>query len=133
MASQQSTVDFLVAQMSAAGTVSAKKMFGEYGIYCDGRMVALVCDDELFVKKTAAGKALVGDIAEKAPYAGAKPCFVISGDQWDEREWLSALIRASAAEIPVVKKKAPKSAAAAKKKKATTRVAAAKKPTPRKR
>jgi TfoX/Sxy family transcriptional regulator of competence genes len=29
MASKQSTVDFIVEQMAAAGTVTAKKMFGE--------------------------------------------------------------------------------------------------------
>lgn len=85
-------------------------MFGEYGIYCDGRMVALVCDNELFVKKTEAGKALVGDIAEKSPYPGAKPCFLISGERWDEREWLSKFIRVTAAELPLPKKKKPASA-----------------------
>jgi TfoX/Sxy family transcriptional regulator of competence genes len=43
MSSQQSTVDFIVEQMAKAGAVSARKMFGDYGIYCDGKMVALVC------------------------------------------------------------------------------------------
>ena len=42
MGSQQSTVDFVLDQMSAAGAVSAKKMFGEYGVYLDEKMVALV-------------------------------------------------------------------------------------------
>jgi TfoX/Sxy family transcriptional regulator of competence genes len=41
MASRQTTVDFILDQIEAAGTVSAKKMFGEYGIYCDDKMVAL--------------------------------------------------------------------------------------------
>lgn len=57
MASSQGTVDFIVEQTAAAGTVSARKMFGEYGIYCDGRIVALVCDDRLFVKPTPEGRA----------------------------------------------------------------------------
>jgi TfoX/Sxy family transcriptional regulator of competence genes len=57
MASKQGTVDFILEQIAAAGTVSAKKMFGEYALYCDGKMVALVCDDQLFVKITEAGKA----------------------------------------------------------------------------
>jgi len=50
MASKQSTIDFILEQINAAGEVSAKKMFGEYGIFCNGKMVALVCDDQLFVK-----------------------------------------------------------------------------------
>ncbi|KVD34415.1 competence protein TfoX [Burkholderia ubonensis] len=100
MASSQSTVDFIVEQMAAAGAVSARKMFGEYGIYCDGKMVALVCDDRLFVKPTPDGKAFLGECEECPPYPGAKPCFVISGERWDEREWLSRLIRITAAQLP---------------------------------
>lgn len=75
MASQQSTVDFIVEQIGGAGRVSARKMFGEYGIYCDGKMVALVCDDQLYIKPTAAGRAYIGDVTEGAPYPSAKPWF----------------------------------------------------------
>ena len=42
MSSNQNTVDFIVEQMAGAGAVSAKKMFGEYGIFCAGKMVAIV-------------------------------------------------------------------------------------------
>ena len=31
MASKQETVDYILAQISGAGVVRAKKMFGEYG------------------------------------------------------------------------------------------------------
>ncbi|MBZ5788566.1 TfoX/Sxy family protein [Burkholderia contaminans] len=101
MASSQSTVDFIVEQMGAAGTVSARKMFGEYGIYCDGKMAALVCDDRLFVKPTPEGRAFLGACEEGSPYPGAKPHLVIGGERWDDREWLSALIRITAAQLPV--------------------------------
>jgi TfoX/Sxy family transcriptional regulator of competence genes len=105
MASRQSTVDYIVEQMAKAGSVSARKMFGEYGIYCDGKMVALVCDDQLFVKPTAGGKDFIGDVTEGAPYKGAKPCFVISPERWDDDEWLAELIRISTAELPIPVKK----------------------------
>src|SRR5260221_2064822 len=72
MGSRQSIVDYLVGQMATAGAVSARKMFGEYGVYCDGKMVALVCDDQLFVKPTASGRAHVGNVTEAPPYPGAK-------------------------------------------------------------
>src|SRR5258708_19687552 len=55
MASKQSTVDFLTEQMQKAGAITSSKMFGEYAIYCDGKVVALVCDDQLFVKPTDVG------------------------------------------------------------------------------
>ncbi len=113
MASQQKTVDFILDQIAAAGVVSAKKMFGEYGLYCDGRMIALVCDDQLFVKPTPGGKAFIGEYAEGAPYPGAKPYLLISGDKWDDREWLVELIKLATAEIPLPQKK-PKPRAKAK-------------------
>jgi len=108
MSTKQSTVDFILEQISDAGVVSAKKMFGEYGIYCNGKMVALVCDDELFIKITGAGKAFLGDCPLKSPYKGAKPCFFISGEKWDESEWLSHLIRITADQLPIPKKKSRK-------------------------
>jgi TfoX/Sxy family transcriptional regulator of competence genes len=103
--SQQSTVNYIIEQISKAGAVSARKMFGEYGIYCDGKMVALVCDDQLFVKPTLAGRAYLTEVTEGAPYKGAKPCFLIPGEQWDDAEWLAKLFRISAAELPSPVKK----------------------------
>lgn len=109
MASNQVTVDFIVEQIARSGVVSARKMFGDYGIYCDGKMVALVCDDQLFIKPTAAGKTFVGTVVGASPYPGAKPCFLIPGEKWDDGEWLSELVKISAAELPSPKmKRAPK-------------------------
>jgi TfoX/Sxy family transcriptional regulator of competence genes len=48
MATQQSTIDYLIEQATSAGAVAAKPMFGEYGVYVDGKMVGSVCDDQLF-------------------------------------------------------------------------------------
>jgi len=59
MASDPNAVDFIVEQMGTAGTVTARRMFGEYALYCDGRMVALVCEDKLYIKPTTAGRAFV--------------------------------------------------------------------------
>lgn len=106
MASKQSTVDYLVDQMGP--DVSARKMFGEYGIYCDGKMVAIVADDQLFVKPTAAGQAFVGENKMASPYPGAKPCFLINGEQWENQAWLSELIRITATELPLPKQKQKK-------------------------
>jgi hypothetical protein len=54
MASDKSFIEFIVDQMEDAGLISYKKMFGEYAIYCDGKVVALVCDNQLFVKQPKA-------------------------------------------------------------------------------
>jgi DNA transformation protein and related proteins len=105
MASKQSTVDFILEQISQAGIVSARKMFGDYAIYCDGKVVALVCDDQLFVKPTSAGKIFIGSPIDGIPYPGAKPQLLISGELWEDSEWLTDLIRITAAELPLPKKK----------------------------
>ena len=106
MSSSQNTVDFIIAQMSGAGDVSFKKMFGEYGIYCGGKMVASVCDDKLFVKPSTRGRAYIGDVVEASPYPGAKPSFLIPVEKLGDHEWLSELIKITAEELPIpVKKK----------------------------
>lgn len=107
MSSKQSTVDFILEQITNAGTICAKKMFGEYAIYCDNKVVALVCDDQLFVKPTQAGKVFIPNYIEGHPYVGAKPYLLISGEMWDESEWLTELIKITASELPLTKKKSP--------------------------
>lgn len=101
MATKQSTVDLILEQAAGAGPVSAKRMFGEYGLYCRDRMVALVCDERLFVKPTEAGRAYLGTVEEAPPYPRAKPYFLISGERWDDADWLSGLFAATAAALPL--------------------------------
>lgn len=112
MASRQSTVDYVLEQIAGAGNVSARKMFGEYGIYCDGRMVALVCDDLFYVKPTVAGRGFAAGCEEAPPYAGAKPCLLISEDRLEDPDWVGELVRLTTAEIPLPKPKPPKEKAA---------------------
>jgi TfoX/Sxy family transcriptional regulator of competence genes len=101
MASKQRTLDFILEQIATSGSVRAKKMFGEYGIYCDEKMVALICDDRFFLKPTVAGRAFLGNCVEGHPYPGSKPWFVIPEDNWDEQEWMAHVIRLTAAELPL--------------------------------
>jgi TfoX/Sxy family transcriptional regulator of competence genes len=107
MATHERTVDFLLEQMAGAGSLSARRMFGEYAVYLDGKVVALVCDDQLYLKPTPAGRALLGPgWPEAPPYGGAKPSFVIPGERWDDRAWLAALVRATADALPTPTPKA---------------------------
>ncbi len=108
MSTQQSTIDYLLGQIDGAGAIQAKKMFGEYGVYCDGKMIALVCDDQLFLKPTEAGRNYLQEVEEGLPYPGAKPWFYISEDKWDDVLWLTELIRVTVPEVPAPKPKKPK-------------------------
>lgn len=108
MASKQSNVDFVLEQMAEAGDVSARKMFGEFGIYCAGKIVALFCDDQLFIKPTPRGRKFIGTVTEGAPYPGAKPWFLVRGDACEDGSWLSELVRITAEELPPPKAKPPR-------------------------
>jgi TfoX/Sxy family transcriptional regulator of competence genes len=84
--------------------VTARAMFGEYALYLDGRVVALVCDDTLFVKPTKGAVALLPDGELGPPYPGAKPHLVI-GDALDDTDLMARLLRQVAAEVPAPKLK----------------------------
>ncbi|MEN9912877.1 MAG: hypothetical protein RLY66_285 [Candidatus Parcubacteria bacterium] len=106
MATKQSTIDYLLDQMSAAGNISARKMFGEYALYCDGKVVALVCDDTLYVKITEQGKVFVdSSYKEGCAYKGAKPSIMIDEEKIEDREWITELIRITAESLPLPKPK----------------------------
>lgn len=108
MATTQNTIDFLLDQLSSLGSASAKKMFGEYCLYLSGKPVGLVCDGQLFLKPTDAGKGKLSKVVEGAPYPGAKPHLLITPDQWEDSEWLCDLVRATDRELPLPKVRKPK-------------------------
>lgn len=105
MATKQSTADYLMDQVQGAGTIRIRKMFGEYALYCDEVVVALICDDQLYVKPTLAGKEFIGTVTEAPPYPQAKPHFLIDEERWEDREWLSELIRMTKDALPPPKRR----------------------------
>lgn len=108
MATDKSFADFILDQVLDAGPVSCRKMFGEYALYHGTKVVALICDNMLYIKPTAGGRSFIGEPEEAPPYPGAKPSFLI-GDKIDDREWLVELIKITADELPEPKPKKKKS------------------------
>ncbi len=43
-------IDYVIDQLSAWADVSARKMFGGAGLYCDGKMFGLIADDVAYLK-----------------------------------------------------------------------------------
>lgn len=111
MASNQEFVDYIVEQLFSCGTVTSRKMFGEFALYCDDKVVALICDDQLFVKPTEKGRTFIGNVVEAAPYPGAKNYFLIE-EKIEDAEWLSRLIKITCKELPKPQKKKTKKAPA---------------------
>lgn len=104
VATDPATLEFLLDQLDTRGArFTTRRMFGEACVYRDGRPVALVCDDVLYVKDTAAGRAVAASIAPLEfgpPYPGATPHLRLPPDLWDEGDALRRLLDATAAALP---------------------------------
>lgn len=104
MASNLDFVQYVCGQLGGAGEITYKKMFGEYGVYCDGKIIGLICDNQFFLKKTDAGLGM--GFEEAPPYPGAKPAFLI--DSMDDRDEMTRLVRATYEILPEPKPKKKK-------------------------
>ncbi len=107
MASDLNFVKFVADQIADSCEVSYRMMFGEYVLYSKAKVVALICDDQLFVKPTVAGRAFIGDVVEAPPYPGARLSFLIQ-DKIEDGDWLTQLITLTEEELPKPKKKKKK-------------------------
>ena len=107
MATTAATVDHLLDLLSAAGTLSARKMFGEYALYLDGIIVAFICDDTLFLKPTPGALALLPDVDQGPCYPGSKPYLILT-ETLDDPDLAIRALRAVAAEAPTPKPKPAK-------------------------
>jgi TfoX/Sxy family transcriptional regulator of competence genes len=94
----KSFVEYVVGQIQDVGDISYKYMFGGCAIYCQNKVVGLICDDQLYIKSTIEGKKFVKNVTEKSPYVGAKP-YIFIDDKIDDKEWLCDLIKITTKEL----------------------------------
>ena len=98
MASNADFVQYVADLCSGAGAIVTKKMFGDYGIYCDGKIFGLICDDRFYLKPTDALREMLRVTNLQPPYPGAKPYFYIA--DVDDRDYLSALVKETCKHLP---------------------------------
>ncbi len=98
MASNPGFVQYIIEQCSGAGEIAVKKMMGDYCAYCDGVLFGLICDNNLYVKVTEPGRAILKEVILRPPYEGARDYFYIS--DVDDRDYLTALIKATIPALP---------------------------------
>ena len=67
MATHSDTVQFIVEKLRDRKRFSTRAMFGEYALYADGKVVALICDDRLYVKILPASSALESQCEKGEP------------------------------------------------------------------
>lgn len=102
MSTDASFIEYVCEQASLGKELSHRKMFGEYALYLHDRVVALVCDNQVFLKNTPAGATLAPAAAALPPYKGAKPHLRLAGEL-DDRDLLRRLFVATAAALPLPK------------------------------
>ncbi len=108
MATHPDTIEEILSHAGDTLELTARKMFGEYGIYLDGKMVALVCDDTLFVKALPVVDELLGPHEQRPPYVGAKPHPVVPKAFMAQDGKLAKLLRGIWKVLPDPKPKTPR-------------------------
>jgi len=96
-------IQYVCDQIDAACDLKYRHMFGGTTLYSKGKVVALICDNRLFVKPTKAGRAYIGEVTEAPAYEGSKNFFLVE-DEIDDTEWLTELIRRTELELPLARK-----------------------------
>ena len=103
MASSKDYLSFILEQLSGLEDISYRAMMGEYVLYYQGKVIGGIYDDRFLIKPTVSAKKMMPDASYELPYEGAKEMLLVS--DVDDREFLSSLIPADAAELPAPKKK----------------------------
>jgi DNA transformation protein len=110
MAASPGFRDHVLELLAALGPVTARAMFGGYGLYLDGRMFALISDDTLYLKAddrnraafeaagTGAFRPRVGGRRMTMPYYETPPEILEDGDAL--ADWARGSV-AVAADSPV--------------------------------
>lgn len=111
MATDLSFIEYIADQSQLQDRLTCKKLFGEYALYLDGKVVAFACDNSLFVKPVEATRHLTADLPQRPPYPGTKP-YPVADELLDEPDLLHNLLLATERAMPAPKPKAPKKRAA---------------------
>lgn len=109
MATDPDFVEYIHEQAGFGARLTHKRMFGEYGLYLDGKVVAFACDNSLFLKPTEAGRALLPTVTPGKPYPEAKDYYVLD-EYLDDTELLQRVLQATADVLPLPKPKPVKKA-----------------------
>ncbi len=107
MATDRDFIEYVTEQVGLGDRVTSRKMFGEYALYLDGKVVAFACDNSLFVKPSAAATALAPGLPQRPPYPGAKN-YPVADELLDDTDALRQLVSDTAALMPAPKLPKPR-------------------------
>lgn len=105
MSTTKDTIQFILKKLRNPIRFTARAMFGEYALYADNKVVALVCDDLLYVKICPASAPLETVCEKDSPYRGAKPHYVVDEEKMDALSTLPDILCMIAQTLPEKRKK----------------------------
>lgn len=105
MATSKDTVEFILNKLGNSPTFSTRAMFGEYALYADGKVVGLICDDQLYVKILSESHELEGICSKDSAYPGSKKYYLVEEDQLSTIENLPQILFKIADSLPNKKKR----------------------------
>lgn len=91
MASSKEYFEFIIDQLSLVEGITARKMMGEYILYCNGKIFGGIYDDRFLVKPTKSALEKMPEAARELPYDGAKQEMLLV-ENVDDREFLKELV-----------------------------------------
>lgn len=104
MATEKAFLDYVIEQIALSERLTHKRLFGEYALYVDEKVVAFVCDNSVFIKPSQAVTRLAPDLPRRPPYPGASN-YPVADELLDDSDAIRRLILETAALMPAPKPK----------------------------
>lgn len=104
MSTDSSYAAFVLDQAGTRLRARVTKMFGEYALYVDEKVVGFLCDNRIFLKPTEAGRPFFDTLEIGPAYPGSKD-YWIADEVVEEAPRFQDLLRATASALPPPKPK----------------------------
>lgn len=109
MATSKEFIDYILDCLGQDKSITTKKMFGEYAIYFDKKVVAFVCDNTFFLKinerTTNELEKLKMKLKTGPAYPGSKDYYILGEDIFENRKQFLRLLEVCTQAVEPVKRK----------------------------
>jgi TfoX N-terminal domain len=97
-------------ELCGVGRITYRKMFGEYGVYLNGQIFSLACDDRLFFKVKHLSDATVNELFgnRNPPFKDATGYAEVPVDALENIEALELRLRTVIQTLPASKPRKPR-------------------------
>ncbi len=106
MSTTQDFADYILDSVNDKKS-SVTKMFGEYALYYDKKVVGLICDNTLFLKITDFSKKILEAVKVKTgpAYPRSKDFYIVGEEILEDNKLLKKIILGIWEDVPFKKKK----------------------------